>query len=121
MRIQPLTVNSRVESLKGQKTIATRHGEFPFIATFQYYPEGQNYCTGALITNKHVITAAHCVDYEEPAGIKILFEDANSQEIVIAYSVLTWVTYNSWANRLNIPQGSVPHDIAIVQVSFKTF
>lgn len=47
----------------------TNPAEFPWIVGFQR--QGKLYCSGTLITNRHVLTAAHCVDSFEPYELKV--------------------------------------------------
>lgn len=53
----------------------TAPAEFPWIVGFQR--QGKLYCSGSLITDRHVLTAAHCVDSFEPFELKVLIGGHN--------------------------------------------
>lgn len=53
----------------------TRPAEFPWIVGFQR--QGKLYCSGSLITDRHVLTAAHCVDSFEPFELKVFLGGHN--------------------------------------------
>lgn len=110
-------VISRVESLIGSKITSGSYGEFSFIASIRTYPQRKNFCTGTLITKKHVITSKHCIVNKKPEQIRIVFEFVSLQEVAIAYEVASWVTYDSWADRLGIPKDQIDHNIATIEVS----
>ena len=51
----------------GNGNVTAFHGQFPWQARIEVYKrEARNYvhqCGGIVITQKHVITAAHCIDH----------------------------------------------------------
>lgn len=40
----------------------TKHGQWPFLAGLLKKSSGKFFCGGSVITNKHVLTAAHCIE-----------------------------------------------------------
>lgn len=96
--------------------MTAHYGEFAYVASLQYYPDAENFCTGSLITRKHVITAAHCIVDERPEDVRIAFEAVSLEAVVPTFIVASWLTYDDWADRLGIQKDPGAHDIAIVTV-----
>ncbi|KAF2900994.1 hypothetical protein ILUMI_05193 [Ignelater luminosus] len=66
-------------------------GEFPWMAALMYHLQDSNYkyrCTGSLVTNRHVITAGHCVHFMNSPLIPI-------ENLLI---VLGKINIKNWAN-----------------------
>ncbi len=47
-----------------------KRGEFPWMASLQY--NGDHFCAATLISNKFVVTAAHCVDSSAPHPAEVV-------------------------------------------------
>nr|XP_018916647.1 PREDICTED: venom serine protease-like [Bemisia tabaci] len=104
------TSNSRIVS--GEST--GRH-EFPSVAALVITETGRVYCGGAVITNRHILTAAHCIAEQPPGSPAAL---ANGHEI--------WKGKYSNGSRLfefqqtythpNYNKKLVTNDLAIIEV-----
>lgn len=109
-------VNSRVELLKGPTVVPAHYSEFTYIASLQHYPSGENFCTGTLITKKHIITVAHCIENKRIEEVRIAFVVASLSETIWTYLLNSWVTYDKWAHGRSIIKEPIPHDIAVLEV-----
>lgn len=73
---------------------------------------------GTLITNRHVITAGHCLAQEDPRNVWVVFGQIDLEGAVVRYATESWILYRDWANlQLNLHEPETSQ-IAIVKVNF---
>lgn len=110
------TVSPGVESLEGSRVVAAENQEFPFVASLQNL-RGHHFCSGTLVTGKHVITAAHCLEDQCEGQVEVVIGSADWTTPSEAYAIESWLTYNAWATRLRSRLATDFNDIAIITVS----
>ncbi|XP_018896296.2 trypsin [Bemisia tabaci] len=67
-------INRRMRIVGGN---VTRVNEFPWIAALSR--RGKFYCGGTLITNRHILTAAHCIEGIQAKEIKVTLGEHDRQ------------------------------------------
>lgn len=109
-----------VDSLGGNKTtqlLNADNREFSFVASLQDF-YGEHFCSGSLITVRHVITAAHCLENMQPGNIWIELGEADLRTMSVGYLAESWITYRDWATRQGLQLSRYFNDLAIITVSF---
>lgn len=87
-------------------------GEFPMIISLQY--QGSHRCGGAVLTNMHILTAAHCVDGVNAGSLQIVAgahqQNTNEpdQQRIAAARFVMHPTWNS---------NTIDGDVAVITLS----
>jgi V8-like Glu-specific endopeptidase len=93
-----------------------REGEFPFVSQ-NIRIESNHFCSGTLITNQDILTAAHCLEDERPTQVLAIVGSSDLRQGIM-YSPLWWITYNHWIQIKHMQRRFQSNDIANIRVSF---
>jgi secreted trypsin-like serine protease len=91
---------------------------YPFMASFRYIFDDSIFCAGAIISIKHILTAAHCLLYSGNnydhvriyTGVTRTHSGAGEVHKIVYVFTHPWFTGDVSENGIN------EHDIAIVLV-----
>lgn len=108
--------------LEGVNVLSANSTEFPFIASLGYMRsivrlERFHFCTGTLITKKHVITAAHCLIHVNKNPFDVIIGDVDLRTANVRYNVDSWITYDEWARSVGKERVFDNNDVAILTVT----
>ncbi|XP_058797602.1 serine protease 30-like [Phymastichus coffea] len=112
----------KADPLKGEQIFQADPQDFPFVVSFrQKMLEGlldsEHFCTGSLITQIHVITAAHCFEERIESEIEAIIVGEYWIRPYVDHGIDYWLIYDSWA-RENGKAIEMPlNDIAIAKLS----
>ncbi|XP_058797250.1 chymotrypsin B-like [Phymastichus coffea] len=112
---QLLLFTARVEPLSGQEIVAANDLEFPFMASIQDN-NGYHLCSGVLIAHLLVITVKHCLENKILGNIRIAFGMTDLQQTFQMCKISGYYTYDDWAARLHLSEGSDTENIAMVKL-----
>ncbi|XP_058797603.1 trypsin-like [Phymastichus coffea] len=112
----------KADPLEGKHVFPVEPPQFPFIVSlrqksFQDILTSQHFCTGSLITQKHVITAAHCFQERIEFEVEAIVSQQNWTRPSLSYEIDSWLTYNSWAPANGKTIEFPINDVAIVKLS----
>ncbi|XP_058810016.1 uncharacterized protein LOC131675163 isoform X1 [Phymastichus coffea] len=105
--------------LMGDRVVVAEPNEFPFVVSFREKSMSglfQHFCTGSLITRKHVISAAECFEGKILSEIRVVVAGKNWASQGYLYDIYSWLTYNSWAQNNGIPLTYLVNDVIIVKL-----
>ncbi|KAJ8667988.1 hypothetical protein QAD02_009651, partial [Eretmocerus hayati] len=106
-----------VESLDSQNARFADLDEFPSVVSIgykdAYNPITSQFCSGTVITRKHVMTHSLCLLQKSKSRIQVF---GGSTDILLCdrYDVESWIKYNKWALANKIPGEPWTHQIAIL-------
>ncbi|XP_058802993.1 serine protease 30-like isoform X2 [Phymastichus coffea] len=112
----------KTDPLEGEQIFQADPQDFPFVVSFRQKVsetliDTEHFCTGSLITQIHVITAAHCFEEKIESEIKAIIVGEYWIRPYVDHGIDYWLIYDSWA-RENGKAIELPlNDIAIAKLS----
>lgn len=121
--------SSNANPLIGETVSRASDREFPSVVSLGTIPAdhpSNHFCTGTLISQKHVLTCAHCVDimnekekeWKTKSNI-VVTVDSTAVTQGVKYPIAKWITFKKWIqdNHISlIGDANLYHDIAVVTV-----
>ncbi|XP_011504811.1 PREDICTED: chymotrypsin-1-like [Ceratosolen solmsi marchali] len=92
--------------------------EFPYIASLRKVSTNEHFCGATIITNWHLLTAAHCFlsETDKLDMFRVYTGTSNSSDISGPSYKIAYVDLHPKYNGKITPTGSHAHDIAIITV-----
>lgn len=114
----------RGEAIQGVNVKDANENEFPFAVALSLVNNGTNpipptvrvFCSGSLITRKHVLTAEHCIIKKHVNEVEILVGSVNLN-LCKAYDPKKFMTYQQWKYKVSNKFPLYYHDVAVITVT----
>ena len=111
---------SNAEPIVGANIRTPNEHEYPFLVSLGYvsYVQGEqenHFCTGSLISERHVVTSAHCVANVPPWNIQV---HVGSVDLRAGrkYSVSSWKMFSQWARENRQIFNYNINDVVVIKV-----
>ncbi|CAI9729316.1 S1 type peptidase [Octopus vulgaris] len=89
----------------------SRHCEFPHMVFLKIYlTTGESFCGATLISNKHILTAAHCIE-KDVKKIVANFGSTNKNNATVQIRVRQWVLHRQY-----VKKHTIDNDIAVLEL-----
>ncbi|XP_011505258.1 PREDICTED: chymotrypsin-2-like [Ceratosolen solmsi marchali] len=90
--------------------------EIPYIASLRQFKKEEHFCSGAIISHYHILTAAHCIDSLDKSEVRIYVGSANSSNYTGPYYNIQDIKMHPKYNKANIKKLKTRYDIAVLTV-----
>ncbi|KAJ8664970.1 hypothetical protein QAD02_006632 [Eretmocerus hayati] len=106
--------------LDGENVKYVQSMELNFVAALAHVNENfsrlQNvFCSGALVSSRHILTNEHCVDRESLDSV-VVFMGSFDLDATNSYKLCDWYLYHDWIQKPGQPLSIEFDDIAIIKL-----
>ncbi|XP_014235628.1 venom serine protease-like [Trichogramma pretiosum] len=100
--------------LTGHGLKVIENNDLPYVVLVAHRRHGK-ICTGTLVTKYHIVTAAHCIRYENPTDLEAIVRIPPYVESH-KYPVSSSITYDQWTKFNNVNPRFPSNDIAVLSL-----
>ncbi|KAJ8664969.1 hypothetical protein QAD02_006631 [Eretmocerus hayati] len=112
--------NANAEPLSGPYTEIVRRKNYNFVASLAHLDETRSrkdahFCTGILISHKHILTNEHCISEEATVSDFVIYLGSYEIDRAKMYSPCDFITYDQYKfKKDNLPMNLEVDDVAII-------